>query len=127
MYTLHLMPKTVLPATPAHNSTEYAVAERSKIRVHLPKALQTLVDLMDSENENVKLTAALKIIEHSIGRAPQSIEVDSTGGTIDGYAAAWRDMIASGQIDMKPHRVIEVVQVPGEAITVEAEVVDDDE
>lgn len=118
--------KTILPDKLPNPNSFNVLAQRKRIITHFPKALETLVELLDSENESIRLAAALKIIEHTIGKAPQSIEISGDAGSAEGYALAFRDMLSSGLVNVKPQRVIEIVQVPGEAIML-SEAVDEDD
>lgn len=97
---------------------------RTKVTTHFPKALETLVELMDSENENIRLAAAVKVMEHTIGRAPQSVEISGDTGSAEGYAQAFRDLMAQGLIDIQPKRVIEIVREEGEAVQLRGELAD---
>lgn len=86
------------------------------------------MELLDSENENIRLTAALKIIEHTVGKAPQSVEISGDAGSAEGYALAFRDLMQQGLINIRPQKVIEIIQEPGEAIQLRGEnAVDEDD
>lgn len=97
---------------------------RTKVTMHFPKALETLASLLDSENENIQLAAAVKIIEHTVGKAPQSVEINGDAGSAEGYAQAFRDLVSQGLIDIQPKRVIEIVREEGEAIQLKGELVE---
>ena len=106
-------------AKPSTNAlAPFAMQERLKIRRdYFPKALQTLVDLLDSPNEQVQLQAAKLIIEHAIGKPAQQVELDAVSNTADGYVIAYRKIIEQGIIKRDPTPLTTAKIVEGEAVT----------
>jgi len=51
-----------------------------KAQGHAEKALATLAELLDSEDEHIRLVAAERILDRAFGKAPQAIQlVDDEG------------------------------------------------
>jgi hypothetical protein len=46
--------------------------------VHLPKALEVLAGLLDSDDERVRLAAAIEVCDRTIGK-PKPVDVDIRG------------------------------------------------
>lgn len=109
--------------TLAKPTTSFAMAERAKIRKDwLPKAIQTIAACMDSPNEQIKLAAASKILEHAIGKAPQSEALDgAVQGTAQDALRFWLDLVKSGAIKLDAQKVYEVIRVKDEPLVLGGE------
>lgn len=107
--------------TLAKATTSFAMAERAKIRKDwLPKAIKTIAECMTSANEQIRLAAAVKIVEYSIGKAPSAEDIDGIGkNPSEDFVAMWRALAKSGAVKIDPVRVYEVVRIKDEPLVLD--------
>lgn len=53
------------------------------LQTHINRAKETVVQLLDSEKDDIKLRAADSILDRSMGKAIQRSEVNTTGVTLN--------------------------------------------
>ena len=67
---------------PKGSTTSAASQLRELIKEHVPKAIETIVKLLNSDNDGIKLAASKEILDRGIGRAPPA-PVDAEGNPVE--------------------------------------------
>jgi len=83
-------------------TTTKKIAE--ELRAHLPKAIETLLQLMDSETDSVRLKAATEVLDRVYGK-PAPVQPEETSSQLERIVAGvnrcrelsleeWQEMVA---------------------------------
>ncbi len=57
---------------------------KDALRAALPRAIQRLRELMDSDDERVALSACQAVIDRNLGKLPMAEDADASAGVLDG-------------------------------------------